>query len=165
MALFAGSPLYNVYLRLLGMKIGRNSVVVTTMVPVCTDLISIGDNTLVRRDAVLQGYKARSGLIQTGKISIGNNAFVGEAGVLDIDTAMEDDTQLGHSSSLHSRPARAEGQALPRLARAGDRGRLLPAGETERLNAPARALFDLSARGDLRGRRKLMVDVEHAPER
>ena len=108
MALFAGSPLYNVYLRMLGMRIGRDCVIASTLVPVCTDLISIGDNAVVRRDAVVQGYKARSGLIQTGPIRIGDNAYVGEAAVLDIDTVMEDDTQLGHASSLQT------GQRVPR---------------------------------------------------
>jgi len=108
MTLFAGSPLYNVYLRLLGMRIGRDSIIVSALVPACTDLISIGDNAVVRRDAILQGYRARSGTIQTGPIRIGNNGYVGEAAVLDIDTAMEDDTQLGHASSLHS------GQRVPR---------------------------------------------------
>ncbi|MGE0038792.1 MAG: Pls/PosA family non-ribosomal peptide synthetase [Xanthobacteraceae bacterium] len=108
MTLFAGSPLYNVYLRLLGMRIGRDSIIVSALVPACTDLISIGDNAVVRRDAILQGYRARSGTIQTGAIHIGNNGYVGEAAVLDIDTAMEDDTQLGHASSLHS------GQRVPK---------------------------------------------------
>ena len=132
------------------------------MVPVCTDLISIGDNTLVRRDAVLQGYKARSGLIQTGKISIGNNAFVGEAGVLDIDTAMEDDT---YSATHPLRAAVPEGKhydGSPAQETAVYYRRL---GETERLNAPARALRRPSACGDHEDRRELIDRIEHAPER
>ena len=42
-----------------------------------------------------------------GPVTIGSNAFVGERSVLDIDTAMSDDTQLGHASSLQS------GQRVP----------------------------------------------------
>jgi non-ribosomal peptide synthetase-like protein len=40
-------------------------------------------------------------------VAIGSNAFVGEGSVLDIDTAMGDNTQLGHRSSLQS------GQRVP----------------------------------------------------
>ncbi|MGI9499077.1 MAG: Pls/PosA family non-ribosomal peptide synthetase, partial [Geminicoccaceae bacterium] len=74
---------------------------------VCTDLFRIGDNTILRKDAIIRGYKARSNYIHTGSIEIGANCFVGEHGVLDINTAMEDHTQLGHASSLH------EGQRVP----------------------------------------------------
>ncbi len=103
-----GAPYYNLYLRLLGAKIGANTVIQAKSMPVCTDLISIGANTVISKDAILQGYKAQSNYIHTGAVTIGSNAFVGEAGILDIDTTMEDDTQLGHASSLHS------GQRIPK---------------------------------------------------
>jgi non-ribosomal peptide synthetase-like protein len=106
-ALFAGHPIYNVYLRLLGAKIGRNAVVKCRFVPVCADLITIGDNTILRKDSILLGYRAQSNFIHTGPVTIGNDAFVGEASVLDINTAMGDGTQLGHASSLRS------GQRVP----------------------------------------------------
>jgi non-ribosomal peptide synthetase-like protein len=103
-----GGPIYNLYLRLLGAKIGAGTVIHCKLMPVCTDLISIGANTILRKDSILLGYKAQSNCIHTGPIHIGANAFVGEASVLDIHTTMEDDTQLGHASSLH------EGQHVPR---------------------------------------------------
>ena len=107
MALF-GDPFYNLYLRLLGAKIGENTVIHSTAVPVCTDLISIGDNTILGKDSIVLGYAAQSNYIYTGPVQIGSNAFVGEAGVLDINTVMEDNTQLGHASSLH------DGQRIPK---------------------------------------------------
>jgi non-ribosomal peptide synthetase-like protein len=106
-AVFVGSPLYICYLRLLGMKIGRNTVVAPGVVPVCTDLISVGSNTILRRESLALGYKAQSNYIYTGPISIGDNAYVGEGSVLDINTAMEDGAQLGHASSLQA------GQRVP----------------------------------------------------
>lgn len=106
-ALFIGSPIYNLYLRLLGAKIGRNTVINSRFVPVCTDLLRVGDDTVLRKDSIVLGYKARSNFIHTGPIDIGSRAFVGEASVLDIDTAMGDRTQLGHTSSLQS------GQRVP----------------------------------------------------
>ena len=107
MAAFGG-PIRNLYLRVLGAKIGSNTVIHSTFLPVCADLISIGDNTILRKESIVLGYKAQSNFIHTGPIHIGSNAFVGEEGILDINTIMEDDTQLGHSSSLH------QGQRVPR---------------------------------------------------
>ena len=106
-AAFAGSPLYNLYLRALGARIGRGAVIHSRFVPVATDLFSVGDNTVLRKDSILLGYRARSNFIEIGPIDIGSDAFVGEASVLDIDTAMGDGAQLGHASSLQS------GQRVP----------------------------------------------------
>ena len=47
------------------------------------------------------------GFIHVGPISIGKNAVISEATVIDIDTSMGDGTQLGHASSLHA------GQTVP----------------------------------------------------
>jgi acetyltransferase-like isoleucine patch superfamily enzyme len=104
---FVGTPIFNVYLRLLGAKIGRNVVIHSRLVPVCTDLFTVGDNAVLREDSMLPGYRARSNTIQTGRVDIGRYAFVGAASVLDIDTAMGERTQLGHASSLQS------GQRMP----------------------------------------------------
>ena len=120
MAFFVGSPLYNVYLRLLGAKVGRNTVIQCKLLPVCTDLISIGSNTVLRKDVVAVGYKAQANYIHTGPINIGDNAFVGEASVLDIDTGLGDGAQLGHASSLQT------GQRVPQ----GKRYHGSPAQET-----------------------------------
>ena len=86
------------------------------------------------RTRVLLGYKAQSNYIHIGPIDIGGDAFVGEASVLDIDTAMGDGAQLGHASSLQQRPAHAGRQALPRLAGGGDDHRLLQ-GRADELHA------------------------------
>jgi non-ribosomal peptide synthetase-like protein len=120
MLLFKGLPLYNLYLRMLGARIGKNVVIYSTYVPVCTDLITIGDNTVLRKDSIVLGYKAEGGYIYTGYTTVGKNAFVGEATVLDIDSAMEDNTQLGHQSCLQSN------QKIP----AGKRYHGTPAEET-----------------------------------
>jgi non-ribosomal peptide synthetase-like protein len=106
-AAFIGTPLYNAYLRLMGARIGRNVSLNCRCPPVCTDLVTIGDNTIVRNDTILLGYRAQSNFIHMGPVAIGSNAFVGPASVLDINTAMGDNTQLGHVSSLQS------GQRVP----------------------------------------------------
>ena len=107
LVLFVGSPLYVLYLRALGAKIGRGVAIFSPSVPVCTDLVSIGDGAVIRKDSLFTGYRAHNGVIQTGAISVGKDALVGELTVLDIWTSLGDGAQLGHSSSLHT------GQAVP----------------------------------------------------
>src|SRR5581483_201203 len=102
MVLFAGSPLYVVYLRMLGAKIGRGVVILSPTVPVCTDLLTIGDGTVINKDSVFNCYRASGGMIQTGTVTLGRDVFVGEATVLDVQTWMGDGAQLGHTSSLHA---------------------------------------------------------------
>ena len=119
--LTAGSPLYLVYLRALGAKIGPGTVVLSHNVPVCTDLLTIGPDTVIRKDAFFSCYRAQAGWIQTGTVTLGRKVFIGEKTVLDINTAMGDVSQLGHASSLHS------GQQVP----AGERWHGSPAQRTD----------------------------------
>ncbi|GAA5073662.1 Pls/PosA family non-ribosomal peptide synthetase [Streptomyces similanensis] len=121
MILFVGNPLYVLYLRALGARIGRNVTILTRTVPVCTDLLVIGDGAVIRKDAFLLGYRAHAGYIQTGRITLGREVFVGEKTVLDIDTALGDGAQLGHASALY------RGQEIP----AGQRRHGSPAEPTE----------------------------------
>ncbi|MEU3520668.1 Pls/PosA family non-ribosomal peptide synthetase [Streptomyces sp. NPDC006654] len=107
MVFLTGTPLYVLYLRALGARIGKGVTILTHSVPVCTDLLTIGAGTVIRKDSFLLGYRARAGHIQTGRITLGTDVFVGEKTVLDIDTAMGHGAQLGHSSALH------RGQAVP----------------------------------------------------
>ena len=105
--LAAGTPLYNLYLRALGAKVGRGAVIFTPHVPVCTDLLRIGPGAVIRKDCYLNGYRAQAGVIETGTVTIGAGAFTGEQTFLDIGTTLGDAAQLGHASSLHP------GQAVP----------------------------------------------------
>ncbi|GHI04019.1 peptide synthetase [Streptomyces cellostaticus] len=107
MILFVGNPLYVLYLRALGARIGKGVTILSPSVPVCTDLLTIGAGTVIRKDSFFLGYRAHSGRIQTGRITLGRDVFIGEKTVLDIDTTMGDGAQLGHSSALH------RGQAVP----------------------------------------------------
>ena len=107
LVLFVGSPLYILYLRALGAKIGKGVLILSRNVPITTDLLTIGDGTVIRKEVVLWGYRGHAGVIQTGSLALGKNVLVGEMSVFDINTSMGDDSQLGHASSLHA------GQAVP----------------------------------------------------
>ncbi|MEU8001477.1 Pls/PosA family non-ribosomal peptide synthetase [Catellatospora sp. NPDC049111] len=114
--MFYGTPLYPWYLRLLGAKIGRNVVILSPVMPICTDLLTIGDNTVIRKDCHFTGYRAQSGYIQTGRITIGSDVIVGEHSALDINSAIGDGARLGHSSTLppgYAVPAGESWQGMP----------------------------------------------------
>ncbi len=121
LALLVGSPLYVFYLRALGAKVGRGVAIFSRNVPVCTDLLTIGAGTVIRKESFVSCYRAHDGVIQTGPVTLGKDVFVGEKTVLDIGTSMGDGAQLGHTSSLHS------GQAVP----AGEHWHGSPAERTE----------------------------------
>ncbi|WP_433290404.1 Pls/PosA family non-ribosomal peptide synthetase [Pseudonocardia sp. CA-142604] len=103
----ASSPLYVLYLKALGAHVGRGVVIFSRNLPVCTDLLTIGDGTVIRKDSFFNCYRAESGVIRTGAVTLGKDVFVGESTVIDIESSMGDGTQLGHASSLHT------GQAVP----------------------------------------------------
>src|SRR5918996_4377305 len=90
LVLFAGSPLYVVYLRALGASIGRGVLIFSRNVPVCTDLLAIGAGSVIRKDSFFNCYRAEAGVIRTGAVTLGKDAFVGDAAVLDIETALGD---------------------------------------------------------------------------
>lgn len=107
LVLFVGSPLYVLYLRALGARIGPGVALFSRIVPVCTDLLTVGAGAVVRKDAYFTCYRAHRGLIQTGPVTLGADSVVGDASVLDVATAVGDRARLGHASSLHS------GQTIP----------------------------------------------------
>jgi non-ribosomal peptide synthetase-like protein len=119
--LFAGTPIYPLYLRALGARIGPGVAILSRTVPVCTDLLTIGAGTVIRKDSFFTCYQAHAGQLQTGTVTIGRDVFIGEKTVLDINTSMGDVAQLGHTTALYS------GQAVPD----GERWHGSPAQRTE----------------------------------
>ncbi len=105
--LMTGTPLVPLYLRLLGARIGPRVVMFTTSLPPCPDLLTIGSDTVICKDATLNCYRAEGGVIRTGRVTMGDHAFVGEHAVIDIDTGLGSHSQLGHSSTL------LRGQVVP----------------------------------------------------
>ncbi|MCX4904542.1 Pls/PosA family non-ribosomal peptide synthetase [Streptomyces sp. NBC_00878] len=110
MVMFAGNPLYVLYLRALGARIGKNVTILSHSVPVCTDLFTVGAGTVIRKDSYFLCYQAHAGRIRTGPVTLGRDVFVGEKTVLDIGTSMGDGSQLGHASALYGGAAVPDGQ-------------------------------------------------------
>lgn len=111
MIFFVGNPLYVLYLRALGARIGKGVTILSRNVPVCTDLLTVGAGAVIRKDSFFLCYRAHAGRIQTGRVTLGRDVFIGEKTVLDIDTSMGDGAQLGHTSTLYSGQAVPDGQS------------------------------------------------------
>lgn len=107
MIFFVGNPLYVLYLRALGARIGKGVTILSRSLPACPDLLTVGAGSVIRKDSFFLCYQAHAGRIQTGRVTLGRDVFIGEKTVLDIDTSMGDGAQLGHTSTLYS------GQAVP----------------------------------------------------
>ena len=88
LVLFAGSPLYVLYLRALGAKSDAGRPCSRPRCPPAPDLLTIGAGTVIRSEVAFSGYRAIAGRIQTGRVRLGRDVVVGEASVLDIDVAM-----------------------------------------------------------------------------
>ncbi|MCZ1002018.1 Pls/PosA family non-ribosomal peptide synthetase [Streptomyces mirabilis] len=110
MIFFVGNPLYVLYLRALGARIGKGVTILSRQTPACPDLLTIGAGTVIRKDSFFHCYRAHAGRIQTGRVTLGRDVFIGEKTVLDIDTAMGDGAQLGHTSTLYSGQTVPDGQ-------------------------------------------------------
>jgi non-ribosomal peptide synthetase-like protein len=110
MLLFVGTPLYVLYLRALGARIGKHVTILSRSIPVCTDLLTIGPGTVIRKNSSFLCYRAYAGRIQTGPVTLGRDVYVGEMTVLDINTSMGNEAQLGHTSALQKGEAIPDGQ-------------------------------------------------------
>ncbi|MFP3460913.1 Pls/PosA family non-ribosomal peptide synthetase [Arthrobacter globiformis] len=110
MVFFAGSPLYVLYLRMLGAKIGKGAVIFSRNVPACPDLLTVGDHAVIHKNAFFLCYRARPGVIETGRVTLGSNALLSENTTLDIWTSMGKDAQLGHASALQTSMSIPDGE-------------------------------------------------------
>src|SRR5262249_24578514 len=52
--LFVGTPLYGLYLRALGARVGARALILSIDLPVCTDLLTIGAGAVIRRLTIFQ---------------------------------------------------------------------------------------------------------------
>lgn len=94
-----GTPLINLYYRLLGAHIGKNAFIASTHFSLY-DLTTIGENASIGYDAHLVGYIIEDGWLKLGTIHVGKSCYVGARSVLSINTKMEDHSGLDELSML-----------------------------------------------------------------
>jgi non-ribosomal peptide synthetase-like protein len=102
-----GTPLLNIYYRLMGADIGENVFLGTDHFG-SFDLVHVGDDSSVGLEASLSGYTVEGGMLRIGSINIGKRCFLGTRAMMRPDSRMEDDARLENLSLL------PDGATLPR---------------------------------------------------
>jgi non-ribosomal peptide synthetase-like protein len=101
-----GTPLLNIYLRLMGAKVGCEVHIHSNNFAIY-DLLSIGDHSSVNVDANLLGYTVEDGLLKLGTVSIGSRCFVGVRATVSLNGAM------GNKSALEDLSLLSGGSTIP----------------------------------------------------
>ncbi|MCW2118731.1 Pls/PosA family non-ribosomal peptide synthetase [Flavobacterium sp. 7A] len=96
---FNGTPLYNRYLRSMGMKVGKN-VHFSMFDYGAADLIEIGDCTSISSSVVLNNVVVENGLLKISSIKIGEHCYVGTSAVIDGNSVMANQSELTDLSYL-----------------------------------------------------------------
>jgi non-ribosomal peptide synthetase-like protein len=109
LGLLSGTPFLNLYFRLMGAKIGKNAYLGSDRIRIF-DLLEIGENSSISREAHLTGYTVENGQLIIGPISIGKNCFVGTRSVVSEYSVMNDNSTLGDLSLLPSGDGIPEGE-------------------------------------------------------
>jgi hypothetical protein len=90
---FTGTPLMNVFLRLLGAKVGKDTYINTSAISVY-DLLSIGNNVSVCTDTHMRGYNISDGYLYIGNIELEDDVFVGTRCSLSYNSRMEKNSSI-----------------------------------------------------------------------
>lgn len=90
---FTGTSIMNIFLRLVGAKIGKNSYINTSAIS-AFDLLKVGENVSICTDSHLRGYNISDGYLHIGTIDIEDNSFVGTRCCLSPDTKMERNSSI-----------------------------------------------------------------------
>jgi non-ribosomal peptide synthetase-like protein len=98
-AILEGTPLLNLYFKLMGARVG-NRCVLDTALCAAFDLIEIGDDSCIGNETQMTGYRVENGMLKIGKIAIGERCFVGIHSYLGLNVSLENDACLGDLSSL-----------------------------------------------------------------
>jgi non-ribosomal peptide synthetase-like protein len=69
--------LFNVFLRLMGAKVGRNVIINTTKI-YDHDLLEIGDNTIIGGDVIIIAHVAERRMLVRRRVTIGKNVTIGQ---------------------------------------------------------------------------------------
>lgn len=95
----SGTPLINLYYRLLGARIGKNCHIATNNLAI-PDMLTMGEGSTLANEARLLGYIVEDGILKIGTITIGAECYIGARTVIDIDTVIEDNAVLDDMSML-----------------------------------------------------------------
>ncbi|MDR0792057.1 MAG: amino acid adenylation domain-containing protein [Chitinophagaceae bacterium] len=96
-----GTPIYPVYLKLMGVKVARNAQLGSINIG-AEDLITIGEDVSISSQVILNNAVVEDGFLKLRKITIGDHAYVGSSAVVAGDTVIEEWGELQDLSFLQS---------------------------------------------------------------
>lgn len=92
--LFRATPVWTVFLRLNGAKVGRR-VYVNSLSIMDHNLLELGEGTVIGADVHLSGHTVEEGTVYTGRVRIGRNVTLGTGSVIGISVDVGDNAQIG----------------------------------------------------------------------
>jgi non-ribosomal peptide synthetase-like protein len=106
MPFLAGSPLLNVYARLLGAKIGRGAHIATPQLHM-PDFVEIGEGASIGYEVEIQPFQIVNGWLQVAPVRIGEGAFVGAKSVI------MPGAEIGRNARISEQTLVTGGQKIP----------------------------------------------------
>jgi acetyltransferase-like isoleucine patch superfamily enzyme len=93
-SLFRGSPVWTVYLRLNGARIGRR-VYVNSLFVSDHNLLEIGNDVVVGSEVHMSGHTVEAGVVKTALVRVGHDVTIGLGAVIDIGVTIGPRSQVG----------------------------------------------------------------------
>ena len=93
-ALFRGSPVWTMYLRLAGARLGRR-VYVNSLAVTDYNLLEFGDDVVIGDGVHLSGHTIEHGVLKTAGVRLGRGVTVGVASIIDIGVDVGERCQIG----------------------------------------------------------------------
>jgi len=103
---FTGTYVINIFYRLLGAKIGKNTYINTSAISMF-DLLNIGNNVSICTDTHLRGYSIADGYLNIGTIELEDKVFIGTR------CCVAHNTKMCRNSSLEDLSLIPEGCTIP----------------------------------------------------
>lgn len=93
-AAFRSTPIWAMYMRLNGARIGRGCWV-NSLALMDHNLLEIGDGSVIGSDAHVSGHTVERGVLKTGRVRIGEHVTIGIGCVVGIDSVVGAGAQVG----------------------------------------------------------------------
>jgi non-ribosomal peptide synthetase-like protein len=106
--LFRGSPVWTMYMRLAGARLGRR-VYINSLAVIDYNLLEFGDDVVIGDGVHLSGHTVEHGVLKTGRVRLGRHVTVGVGSIVEIDVEIGDDCQVGALSFVPKHTALAPG--------------------------------------------------------
>ena len=104
--IFRGTPVWTMYLRLNGARVGRR-VYVNSLFISDHNLLEFGNDVVIGAQVHLSGHTVEAGVVKTGRVTLGDGVTIGLCSVVDIDVEIGPGAQVGALSFVpkHARLA------------------------------------------------------------